>query len=148
LGFPARRGRERSRLLDRVAGSEETVVLFESPERLGSLLADLANECGEERRVSVARELTKVYEDIFRGTLAGALRYYEQTPPRGEVTVVVESLPEPGPPDVADREVARTLARILVQQGLRPSHAAREVARRLGLPRNLAYEIVQEIGVE
>ena len=148
LGFPARRGRDRDRLLDRVADSEETVVLFESPARLGSLLADLANACGEERLVSVARELTKVHEDVFRGTLAEALRYYERTPPRGEVTVVIESWPGPGPPDVVDREVARTLARTLVHEGLRPSHAAREVARRLGLPRNLAYEIVQGLGPE
>ena len=148
LGFPARRGRDRDRLLDRVAGSEETVVLFESPERLDSLLADLASACGEERLVSVARELTKVHEDVFRGTLAEALRYYERTPPRGEVTVVIESLPDPGPPDAVDREVARTLARTLVHEGLRPSHAAREVARRLGLPRNLAYEIVQGLGPE
>ena len=148
LGFPARRGRERSRLLDRVAGSEETVILFESPERLDSLLADLANACGEERRVSVARELTKIHEEVFRGTLAEALRYYGGTPPRGEVTVVIESLPEPGPPDAVDHEAARTLALTLVHEGLRPSHAAREVARRLGLPKNLAYEIVQGLGPE
>ena len=148
LGFPPRSGRARDRLLDRVAGSEETVVLFESPVRLDSLLADLVNTCGEERLVSVARELTKVHEEVFRGTLTAALSYYEQTPPRGEVTVVIESLPDPGPPDAVDREVARTLARALVHEGLRPSHAAREVARRLGLPRNLAYEIVQGIGPE
>ena len=148
LGFPPRKGEERSQLLDRVAGSEETVVLFESPERLDSLFADLALACGEERRVAVARELTKVHEEVFRGTLAEAVLYYERTPPRGEVTVVIESSPEPGPPDAVDQEVARTLARTLVNEGLRPSHAAREVARRLGLPRNLAYEIVQGLGPE
>ena len=148
LGFPPRKGEERSQLLDRVAGSEETVVLFESPERLDSLFADLAPACGEERRVAVARELTKVHEEVFRGTLAEAVLYYERTPPRGEVTVVIESSPERGPPDAVDQEVARTLARTLVHEGLRPSHAAREVARRLGLPRNLAYEIVQGLGRE
>ena len=145
LGFPPRRGGERSRLLDRVAGSEETVILFESPERLGSLLGDLAGVCGEGRRVAVARELTKVHEEVVRGTLAEALRYYEETPPRGEVTVVIESAAERGPPDAADQAAARSLARALVDEGLRPSHAAREVARRLGLPKNLAYEIVQEV---
>ncbi len=148
LGFAPRRGRERNRLLDRVAGSEETVVLFESPERVDSLLADLASACGEERRVAVARELTKVHEEVVRGTLAEALRYYEGTPPRGEVTVVIDSSPEPGPPDAADHAAARTLARALVHEGLRPSHAAREVARRLGLPKNLAYEIVQGLRPE
>jgi len=148
LGFVPRRGRERSQLLDRVAGSEETVVLFESPERVDSLLADLASACGEERRVAVARELTKVHEEVVRGTLAEALRYYEETPPRGEVTVVIESSPEPGLPDAVDHAAARMLALALVHEGLRPSHAAREVARRLGLPKNLAYEFVQGLRPE
>src|SRR5688572_11761553 len=70
LGFPPRKGVERARLLDRVAGAEETVVLFESPERLGTLLADLAEACGPERGVAVARELTKLHEQFVRGTLA------------------------------------------------------------------------------
>lgn len=145
LGFPPRRGEERTRLLDRVAGSEETVILFESPERLGTLLADLGEACGEERRVAVARELTKVHEEIVRGTLAEASRYYEEHPPRGEVTVVIEPQQAGGVPDAVDEAAARTLARALVDEGLRPSHAAREVARRLGIPRNLAYEIVQAL---
>jgi 16S rRNA (cytidine1402-2'-O)-methyltransferase len=145
LGFPPRKGGERTGLLERVAGSEETVVLFESPERLGALLADLADACGEDRRVAVARELTKVHEEVVRGTLAEALRYYEENPPRGEVTLVVEGASAPPAADAADRAAARTLAQALVDEGLRPSHAAREVARRLGLPRNLAYEIVQTL---
>ena len=148
LGFPPRRGAERAQLLERVAASEETVVLFESPERLGALLADLVSACGEERPAAVGRELTKVHEEVVRGTLAEALRYYEEHPPRGEVTVVVEGAPEAGPADAADRAAARTLAQALVDEGLRPSHAAREVARRLGLPRNLAYEIVQNLASE
>ena len=148
LGFAPRRGKERSQTLDRVSGSEETVVLFESPERLPSLLADLAQTCGEERRVAVARELTKVHEEVFRGTLAEAFLHYERNRARGEVTVVIEAVPDRGPPDAVDHAAARTLASTLVQEGLRPSHAAREVARRLGLPRNLAYEIVQGLGQE
>ena len=146
LGFPPRHGQERARLLDRVAGSEETVILFESPERLGTLLADLAEACGGERRVAVARELTKLHEEMVRGTLVEALGYYEEHPPRGEVTVVVEPLAQAAVPDAADRAAARILTRALVAEGLRPSHAAREVARRLGLPRNLAYEIVHALG--
>jgi 16S rRNA (cytidine1402-2'-O)-methyltransferase len=145
LGFPPRKGIQRTQLLERVAASEETVILFESPERLGALLADLAEACGEERGVAVARELTKVHEEVVRGTLAKALRYYEETPPRGEVTLVVEGASVSLAPDAADRAAARTLAQALVDEGLRPSHAAREVARRLGLPRNLAYEIVQTL---
>ena len=90
--------------------------------------------------------MTKVHEQIWRGTLSGTLSYYEEHPPRGEVTVVVGRA-EMGPAlDAAGRAAAEGLARALLDEGLRPSYAARELARRHGLPRNLAYEIVQEIG--
>jgi 16S rRNA (cytidine1402-2'-O)-methyltransferase len=144
LGFPARRGPERRRLLERVAGADETVVLFESPERLEDLLRDLEEACGGDRRVAVARELTKLHESVVRGTLTDARHYYEGRAVRGEVTLVVESAPVQLAPDEADEEAARALARALMSEGASPSHAAREVARRLNLPRNLAYEVVQE----
>lgn len=144
LGFLPRKGRERDALLDRIVGAEETVVLFESPERLARLLDDLASRCGHERRVAVARELTKLHEEVFRGTLAEAERYYREGA-RGEVTVVVEPTrtPRPGSAEV-DREAGRLLARALLDDGARPSRAAREVAKRLGIPRNTAYTLVQE----
>jgi 16S rRNA (cytidine1402-2'-O)-methyltransferase len=144
LGFPPRRGAERRRLLERVAGAEETVVLFESPERLRDLLDDLESACGGERRVAVARELTKLHETVVRGTLTDARRYYEGRTVRGEVTLVVESAQVQQAPDEVDQEAGRALARALLSEGASASHAAREVARRLRLPRNLAYEVVQE----
>lgn len=143
LGFVPRKGGERARTLDRIAGTEEAVVVFESPERLGALLADLEEACGADREVAVARELTKVHEQVVRGTVAEAGRYYQEHPARGEVTLVIAPTAVGAEPDAADEAAARTLARALVEEGIRPSHAAREVARRLGLPRNLAYEIVQ-----
>lgn len=143
LGFVPRRGTERRRVLERVAGSEETVVLFESAERLGALLEALEGVCGGERRLAVARELTKLHETTWRGTLAEARRYYGEKA-RGEITVVVEAAPLPNVPGPAEQEVARELARALLEEGSSPSRAAREVANRLKLPRNLAYEIVQE----
>jgi 16S rRNA (cytidine1402-2'-O)-methyltransferase len=147
LGFVPRKGEERRAVIERIAGSEETVVVFESPERLRGLLTDLASACGPARRVAVGRELTKVHEEVVRGTLPEALRYYEEDPPRGEVTVVVDRSEAVPRADAADRAAAGALARALLDEGLRPSHAAREVARRLGLPRNLAYEIVQGVEV-
>ena len=145
LGFAPRKGAGRGRLLDRVAGSEEVVVLFESPGRLAALLDDLVSVCGGERRVAVARELTKVHEEVFRGTLSEGLRYYGERPPRGEVTVVVDAAAAPVETDAADRAAALALARALMDEGLRPSEASREVARRLGIPRNHAYRIVQAL---
>jgi 16S rRNA (cytidine1402-2'-O)-methyltransferase len=144
MGFLPRRGAERQRLLGRVARSEETVVLFESPERLRSLLADLEVSCGEARRVAVARELTKLFESTVRGTLSEVRRYYEKQHPRGEVTVVIEAASPEMARDPISEESARELARSLLEGGAPPSRAARELARKLDMPRNLAYQIVQE----
>src|SRR3989454_6358783 len=89
LGFLPRKGGERRRLLDFVAQSEWTVVLFEAPPRVAALLEDLAAACGGERRAAVARELTKVFEETRAGTLEELAGYYAAAPPRGEVTVLV-----------------------------------------------------------
>jgi 16S rRNA (cytidine1402-2'-O)-methyltransferase len=145
LGFAPRKGKDRTRFLERIASSGETVVAFESPERTGALLEDLARVCGGERRGAVARELTKVYEEIRRGTLDELARYYREEPPRGEVTVVVAPSEGGGVPEEVDREAALALGRSLLERGASPSRAAREVAARLGIPRNRAYELIQEL---
>ncbi len=144
LGFPERKGKGRRTLLDRVASSEETVVLFESPRRLVALLEALVEACGPERRVSVARELTKIHEEIRRGTLVEVAAYYRERPPKGEVTLVVAA----GEQDAlaADREAeAVSLAEELIGEGMKPSAAARELANRLRVARNDAYRIVHDL---
>jgi 16S rRNA (cytidine1402-2'-O)-methyltransferase len=144
LGFPERKGKARRAILERVAGSDETVVLFESPVRLGRLLADLVEVCGPGRRVAVARELTKLHEEIYRGTLGEALAYYEGAPPKGEVTLVVEGSPSEDESALDESDV-KEIARELLNSGMRPSGVARELARRLDLGRNDAYRIVHEL---
>lgn len=144
FGFPERKGPERALLLERVAASRESVVLFESPQRLVRLMEDLAGHCGGARRVAVGRELTKLHEEWYRGTLAGAATHFGARPPRGEVSVVVGPA-EGQAPDAAGLESeARALARVLLDGGSQPSAVAREVASRLALPRNTAYRIVQD----
>jgi 16S rRNA (cytidine1402-2'-O)-methyltransferase len=144
LGFPERKGAGRRALLERVARSEETVVLFESPQRAADLLDALAEVCGAARRVAVARELTKVHEEVTRGTLAEAAAYYQEHPPRGEVTVVVAPAEVAGATEDAVREDARQLAGRLLSEGLKPSEAAKALSARLDLARNDAYRVVQE----
>ncbi len=146
LGFPPRKGRDRAQFLERVAGSPETTVLFESPKRLVRLLVDLGEGCDLERRVAIGRELTKAHEEFFRGTLKEAARYYEEHPPRGEVTLVVDRERTEGAGEELDREAVEVLARSAMARGLSPSEAARDVARRLNAPRNAVYRIVQSLG--
>jgi len=145
LGFVPRRGRAREELLDRVCDSDETVVLFESPERTPALLEALRARCGNARRAAVARELTKVHEEFRRGTLGELARYYSQGGVRGEVTVVVEPSPALESDELVDETAGRALAEALLAQGTSPSRAAKELARRLALPRNRAYDLVQAV---
>jgi 16S rRNA (cytidine1402-2'-O)-methyltransferase len=142
LGFLPRKGKDRSERLQRIATATETIVLFESPERTLDLLRELEKRCGSSRRVAVARELTKVHEEFRRGTISELLEGYGDASPRGEVTVVIapaEGLPDTG----TDDESVGALALLLLSEGMSPSAAAREVATRLGIPRNRAYDLVQ-----
>jgi len=148
LGFPPRKGRERADFLSRVRTAPETVVLFESPERTARLLAELAAEPGgAQRQGAVTRELTKLHEEVRSGTVGELAGYYSENPLRGEVTIVLAPAPESGADASAvDDAAIRALGSALLGEGLAPSRAAREVARRLGVPRNRAYELLQELG--
>jgi 16S rRNA (cytidine1402-2'-O)-methyltransferase len=88
LGFLPRRQRERRRLLAEVAQERRTLVLYEAPHRLRKSLADLEAVLGD-RPLAACRELTKLYEEVWRGTVAEARAYFEETEPRGEFTLVV-----------------------------------------------------------
>ncbi len=144
LGFPDRKGKGRKRLLERVAAAEETVILFESPNRVVTLLEDLVASCEPEREAAVARELTKLHEEVVRGTLAEVLGYYREHPPKGEVTVVVGPASETPDRQGAEGDI-RSLASDLLRGGMKPSEASREVAARLDVTRNEAYRIVHEL---
>jgi 16S rRNA (cytidine1402-2'-O)-methyltransferase len=145
-GFVPRTGRARQERLDELATLPHTAVLYESPARLGRLLEELTERSRGERRVAVARELTKVHEEMVRGPLAEVAARFAGASVRGEVVVVLEGS-APVSAEV-DAEAASALARALLGEGGRPSVVAREVSRRLGLPRNAAYEIVQRLKEE
>jgi len=145
LGFLPRKGADRRRLLDTIAHSEWTVVLFEAPNRVAELLSDLATACdgGSERSASVSREMTKVFEETRAGTLAELAGYYAEAPPRGEVTVVVSGTGKPRPAEVpVDPE---TRARALLAQGMTRKDVAEQVAQETGIARNTAYRLVNEL---
>jgi len=137
-GFLPRKGSGRTRRLADVAAERRTVVLYEAPHRLARTLADLAEVCGRDRRVALARELTKLYEEVWRGTLAEAVSRVAAHPPRGEVVVVVDGAPEPPPADEAAVEGA---VRAALAGGLSARDAADQAARELGVPRRRAYAV-------
>jgi 16S rRNA (cytidine1402-2'-O)-methyltransferase len=144
LGFIPRKGGERTRLLARAAVEEWSVVLFEAPPRLTDLLQDLAAVAGAERRALVARELTKLHEELRFGTLDELGDYYSEHPPRGELTVVIEGTG--APPDPPDRtEDAVEQAALLLAEGMTRREVARRLSETHGLSRNDAYRLVMEL---
>ncbi len=148
-GFVPRKGKPRQAMLEQIAAAPETSVVFESPERLAALLRALVALVADVRQVVVAREMTKIHEEFFRGTMAEAARYYAENKARGEVTVVMS--PRPLAEGLAegresvDKAAAQALARALLDEGLNLSRVAREVSSRLGIAKNAAYEIVHSL---
>jgi 16S rRNA (cytidine1402-2'-O)-methyltransferase len=144
LGFLPRKGRERTRLLTRAVAEEWTTVFFEAPPRLSALLEDLMALAGPNRLAVVARELTKLHEEIRSGTLEELADYYNSIPARGEVTVVLQGTGTPEPePDRTDDAVEQATS--LLAEGLTRREVVRRLTESLGMPRNDAYRLVMEL---
>lgn len=144
LGFIPRKGRERSRLLQRAAAEEWSVVFYEAPPRLVPLLEDLIPRAGADRPVVVARELTKMHEEIRAGTLGELLDYFTAIPARGELTIILRGTGSPAAePDRTGEAVEQ--ATTLLAEGLPRREVARRLTESLGLPRNEAYRLVMEL---
>lgn len=146
-GFLPRKGADRAGRLAELAGERRTMVVFESPNRLAKTLADLARVLGAERRVVVAREMTKLHEQYRRGKLGDVIdaisRASDGLSPgvKGEIVLVVEGAPEAA--DVDDGEIRTVLAEVLAL-GASTKDAADETARRLGVARRRAYRLALE----
>ncbi|HUY63409.1 MAG TPA: 16S rRNA (cytidine(1402)-2'-O)-methyltransferase [Acidimicrobiales bacterium] len=137
-GFLPRKGAERRRRLEVLAADERTTVIHETAPRLVSTLEQLAEACGPDRMVAVARELTKVHEEVWRGTLAAAVMVFAEGQARGEIVVVVAGAPEV--PE-ADEEAVVAAVRRRVEAGDTLRDAASAAAVQLGVGRRRAYEL-------
>ena len=135
LGFLPRRKGERHSLLESIRNDPATLVIFESPRRLQASLASLLDVLGD-RRIAASRELTKLHEQTFRGTITEAIAHF--TDPRGEFTLVVEGAGDKPPASEAD--VIRELRR-LKTAGATAKDATTEVAHNTGIPRRDAYRL-------
>ncbi|GBD84349.1 ribosomal RNA small subunit methyltransferase I [bacterium BMS3Abin02] len=134
-GFLPRKGGDRSRRIDQIAGETRTTVFFASPRRVGSDLEDLAGVAGGERAVFVGRELTKLHEELWWGTLGEAADRFRGSQ-RGEFTVVVGGAPVREP----DLDEALEEVRVLMAEGEPLAGAVREVAQRVRVSRGRLYE--------
>lgn len=140
-GFLPRSGSGRSERLAQLVGERRTVVLYEAPHRLARTLSDLASTLGGDRRVALARELTKMHEEVWRGTLADAVARCEDVEPRGELVVVVDGAPEA--PPASDDALRAALTR-LVAEGATTRDAVAEVASMFDVPKRHVYDLATE----
>jgi 16S rRNA (cytidine1402-2'-O)-methyltransferase len=141
-GFLPRKGSGRAERLVELAGERRTALLFEAPHRIARTLGDLAAACGADRRVTIARELTKLHEELWRGTLAEAVTWAAEREPRGELVLVLDGAPAPAAAS-DDDVVAAVRARL--ESGDTARDAAAAVAAQLGVPKRAAYDIATRL---
>jgi 16S rRNA (cytidine1402-2'-O)-methyltransferase len=135
-GFLPRRAAQRRARLQQLAAESRTMVLFESPRRLAALLGDALGELGD-RRVAVVRELTKVHQEVLRGSLSELAERFKGEEARGEIAVVIEGIREERSPDL--EELAGRVEE-LIGEGVSRRDAAARVARDAGVSRRALYE--------
>jgi 16S rRNA (cytidine1402-2'-O)-methyltransferase len=143
-GFLPRRGQARLDRLRQVATSDCTTVLYEAPQRVVRTLSDLAAACGPQRRMAVGRELTKLHEQLWRGTAGDAVRWVTATEPRGEWVLVVAGAEPPGAEPSSDAAVMEAL-RARFDQGDDRRQAVATVAAELRRPKRDVYQLALEV---
>ena len=136
-GFLARKGSERTRRLASLAGEERTMIFYESPHRTAATLADFVQIFGADRRGTVSRELTKLHEEVRRGTLAELAGWAESERVRGEIVIIVEGAQAPETPEAQD-VVQLVLDRVAGGERLKSACAA--VAAETGTSKRDLYE--------
>ncbi len=137
-GFLPRKGRARAAVLEGLRQELRTTVLFEAPHRVRATVEELLGTLDADRGLVVARELTKRFEEIWRGTLGTAVAHLAASPPRGEHVLVLAGASAPTP--ASEDQIADALRSRLVA-GLDRRSAVAEVCRELGAPRNVVYPI-------
>jgi len=142
LGYLPRKASERRRAIRDVASLPYTLIFFETPHRLLAALKDLQQELGE-RELAVGRELTKLHEEFIRGTISVALAHYTNTPPRGEITLVVAGYTG-DKPSWSEKDVLSAIKE-RKSRGIPPAQIASQIASESNWPRRKIYQLIIEM---
>ena len=143
-GFLPTKPKARKAHLESLKGETRTLIFYESPHRLRQTLADFATVFGSERQIVLGRELTKIHEEFWRGTIDAAIALYrEQRQPKGEYTLVVAGKEKTSKIVLSEAEIKAELQQLL-DQGMTRSQASRHLAEITSLPRRQIYELSLE----
>jgi 16S rRNA (cytidine1402-2'-O)-methyltransferase len=143
-GFLPAKGKERQQRLAAIQTESRTIILYESPHRLRQTLQDLLAILGAKHSIVLARELTKIHEEFWRGTIEDAIAQYTTKEPQGEFTIVIAPI-ETETPQLSPDQIKAELQHLLAQ-GLSKSEASRQLATLTSLPRRQIYQLALEIG--
>lgn len=135
--------KERIERLEIVKNLPHALVFYEAPHKIKQTLADLCAVLGGERQTALCRELTKIHEEVIRGTLEELSHYYDETDPRGEYVIVVSGAENPREEFTIEQAVQ--LARQLAEGGEKLSDACREAAKATGIPKRDIYALLTNI---
>lgn len=134
--------KDRIERLESVKNLPHTLVYYEAPHKICQTLSDMAEVLGTERETALCRELTKLHEEVIRGTLGEISHYYDNTEPRGEYVIVIAGSPEKQ--EAYTSEQAAALARSLVEGGEKLSEACRQASRATGISKREIYAILTQ----
>jgi len=135
IGFLPRKTSERCRMLESIADEYSTIVILESPHRLLKSLSDMLQVLGD-RRIAVCRELTKIHEEFFRGTISQAIKHFSE--PRGEFTLVIEGKRAEEKPRLT-KDIEHEL-RMMRDSGMTAKDAVAKLAKKSGMSKNELYQ--------
>jgi len=138
-GFLPSKGQERRERLQAIQAEFRTLIFYEAPHRLRQTLQDLAEVLSQDRQLVLARELTKLHEEFWRGSIGEAIAQHLEREPQGEYTIVVAGLPL-AKPQLTEAELKNELQQIMAQ-GISRSQASRQLAKDTSLPRRQLYQL-------
>jgi 16S rRNA (cytidine1402-2'-O)-methyltransferase len=143
-GFLSTAKKSRKEHLQSLIGETRTMIFYEAPHKLVSTLEDLAETFGNDRKISLCRELTKLHEEVVRTTLGEAIAKYTENGPKGEFVLVVDGA-APVEKEVPTAEDAGEMVKRLMSEGLSRKDAIKQTAKALDLPKNVVYDAALNI---
>ena len=143
-GFLSTAKKSRKEHLESLKTETRTMIFYEAPHKLLSTLEDLTEAFGENRPISLCRELTKLHEEVVRTTLGEAVTKYTENSPKGEFVLVVAGAPAQVKETASETDAAARVAQ-LIAEGLSRKDAVKQTAKELDLPKNVVYDIALTI---
>ena len=138
-GFLSTAKKSRREHLESLVNEQRTMIFYEAPHKLVATLQDMAAVFGEDRSISLCRELTKLHEEVVRTTLGGAIEKYTENAPKGEFVLVVAGAPEQKKETATEDDAAMRVQQ-LMDEGLSRKDAIKQTAKELNLPKNVVYD--------